>query len=48
MDATARVIVDNYPSFSVLLLRADPQQVERLLPQMPDGLTDVRRRSATA
>jgi penicillin-binding protein 2 len=38
MDRYGRVIVDNYPSFSVLLLRDDPQQVERLLPQIADGL----------
>jgi penicillin-binding protein 2 len=39
MDRYGRVIVDNYPSFSVLLLRDDPQQVERLLPQIADGLS---------
>ena len=38
LDRYGRVIVDNYPSFSVLLLRDDPQQVERLLPQIADGL----------
>jgi penicillin-binding protein 2 len=39
LDRYGRVIVDNYPSFSVLLLRDDPQQVERLLPQIADGLS---------
>jgi penicillin-binding protein 2 len=39
MDRYGRVIVDNYPSFSVLLLRDDPQQVQRLLPQIADGLS---------
>lgn len=38
LDRYGRVIVDNYPSFSVLLLRDDPQQVTRLLPQIADGL----------
>jgi penicillin-binding protein 2 len=38
LDRYGRVIVDNYPSFSVLLLRDDPQQIERLLPQIADGL----------
>ncbi len=30
--------MDNYPSFSVLLLRDDPAQVEKSLPQIADGL----------
>ncbi len=38
LDREGRVLVDNYPSFSVLLLRDDPQQVERLLPQIADGM----------
>src|SRR5882672_7176719 len=33
-----RVLVDNYPSFSVQLLRDAPEQVEKLLPQIADGL----------
>ncbi len=37
-DRQGRVLVDNYPSFSVLLLRDDAQQVQRLLPQIADGL----------
>ena len=38
LDREGRVLVDNYPSFSVLLLRDDPAQVEKLLPQIADGL----------
>ena len=38
LDRYGRVIVDNYPSFSVLLLRDDLQEVEQLLPQIADGL----------
>ena len=38
LDRDGRVLVDNYPSFSVLLLRDDPAQVEKLLPQIADGL----------
>jgi penicillin-binding protein 2 len=38
LDREGRVIVDNYPSFSVLLLRDDPEQLARLLPQIADGL----------
>ncbi len=39
LDREGRVLVDNYPSFSVLLLRDDPQQVERNLPQIAEGLS---------
>ena len=39
LDREGRVMVDNYPSFSVLLLRDDPAEVERLLPQIADGLS---------
>jgi penicillin-binding protein 2 len=39
LDRQGRVLVDNYPSFSVLLLRDDVQQVERLLPQIADGMS---------
>jgi penicillin-binding protein 2 len=46
LDREGRVLVDNYPSFSVLLLRDAPSQVEKLLPQIADGLSmtldDVR------
>ncbi len=38
LDREGRVLVDNYPSFSVLLLRDAPAQVQRLLPQIADGL----------
>ncbi len=39
LDREGRVLVDNYPSFSVLLLRDAPGQAERLLPQIADGLS---------
>jgi penicillin-binding protein 2 len=39
LDREGRVLVNNYPSFSVLLLRDDPAAVERLLPQVADGLS---------
>jgi penicillin-binding protein 2 len=38
LDREGRVLADNYPSFGVLLLRDAPGQVERLLPQIADGL----------
>jgi penicillin-binding protein 2 len=38
LDRQGRVLVDNYPSFSVLLLRDDPKVMESLLPQIADGL----------
>jgi penicillin-binding protein 2 len=38
LDREGRVLVDNYPSFSVLLLRDSPQQVERNLSQIAEGL----------
>ncbi|MGO9642236.1 MAG: penicillin-binding protein 2 [Candidatus Acidiferrales bacterium] len=38
LDREGRVLVDNYPSFGVLLLREDPAQVEKYLPQIADGL----------
>ncbi len=38
LDREGRVLVDNYPSFSVLLLRDDPKQIERSLPQIAEGL----------
>ena len=47
LDREGRVLVDNYPSFSVMLLRDDPQEVERLLPQIAAGMSlpldDLRR-----
>jgi penicillin-binding protein 2 len=38
LDRDGRVLIDNYPSFSVLLLRDDPAQVEKNLPAISDGL----------
>ena len=38
LDRNGRVLVDNYPSFSVLLLRDDPVQVEKSLPAISEGL----------
>jgi penicillin-binding protein 2 len=38
LDREGRVLADNYPSFSVLLLRDSPTEVEKLLPQIADGL----------
>ncbi len=38
LDREGRALVDNYPSFSVLLLRDDPKQMERSLPQIAEGL----------
>jgi penicillin-binding protein 2 len=38
LDRDGRVLVDNYPSFSVLLLRDDQEQVEKNLPAIAEGL----------
>jgi penicillin-binding protein 2 len=38
LDRDGRVLVDNYPSFSVLLLRDDAAAVEKNLPAIADGL----------
>lgn len=38
LDRDGRVLVDNRPSFSVLLLRDDPALVEKNLPSIADGL----------
>ena len=38
LDREGRVLVDSYPSFSILLLRDDPKLVEKNLPQIEDGL----------
>lgn len=38
LDREKRVIVDNYPSFSVLLLREDPKLLEQGLPLVAEGL----------
>jgi penicillin-binding protein 2 len=52
LDRSGHVLVDNYPSFSVLLLRDDPDQLQRLLPQVADGLgltlQDVRQQVEAA
>ena len=38
LDRDGRVLVDNRPSFSVLLLRDDPALVDKYLPAVADGL----------
>ena len=38
LDRDGRVLVDNYPSFSVLLLRDDMSTVNKALPQIAEGL----------
>ena len=38
LDRDGRVLVDNYPSFSVLLLRDDQAELDRNLPAIADGL----------
>src|SRR5471032_46333 len=38
LDRDGRVLVDNRPSFSVLLLRDDPVLVDKNLPAIADGL----------
>src|SRR6202171_6553541 len=38
LDRDGRVLVDNYPSFSVLLLRDDMPTVEKSLPVIAEGL----------
>ena len=38
LDREGRVLVDSYPSFSILLLRDDPKNLEKSLPQIEDGL----------
>ena len=39
LDREGRVLVDNYPSFSVLLLRDDPEELERNLATIAEGLS---------
>src|ERR1700724_2009435 len=39
LDRDVRVLVDNRPSFSVLLLRDDPALVDKNLPGIADGLS---------
>lgn len=38
LDREGRVLVDSYPSFSILLLRDEPKLLEKSLPQIEDGL----------
>ena len=38
LDRDGRVLVDNYPSFSVLLLRDDQAKIDKALPAIADGL----------
>jgi penicillin-binding protein 2 len=38
LDRDGRVLVDNYPSFSVLLLRDDQAEVDKNLPAIAEGL----------
>jgi penicillin-binding protein 2 len=38
LDREGRVLVDSYPSFSILLLRDDPRALQKSLPQIEEGL----------
>ena len=38
LDRDGRVLVDNYPSFSILLLRDDPALIDKNLPAVANGL----------
>ena len=38
LDREGRVLADSYPSFSILLLRDDPKQVQKELPRIEEGL----------
>lgn len=38
LDRDGRVLVDSYPSFSILLLRDQPKLLEKSLPQIEEGL----------
>jgi penicillin-binding protein 2 len=38
LDREGRVLVDSYPSFSILLLRDNPKMLDKSLPQIADGL----------
>ena len=42
LDREGRVLVDSYPSFSILLLRDNPKLLEKSLPQIEDGLGIAR------
>ena len=39
LDRDGRVLVDNRPAFSILLLREDPALVMKYLPAISDGLS---------
>lgn len=38
LDRNGRVLVDSYPSFSILLIRDNPKLIEKYLPQIETGL----------
>jgi penicillin-binding protein 2 len=38
LDREGRILVDSYPSFSILLLRDDPKSLQKSLPQIVEGL----------
>ena len=38
LDRDGRILVDSFPSFSILLLREDPKAIEKQLPQIAEGL----------
>ncbi len=38
LDRDGRVLVDSYPSFSILLLRDDSKQLQKSIPQIEEGL----------
>jgi penicillin-binding protein 2 len=42
LDRDGRVLVDSYPSFSILLLRDQPKLLEKSLPQIEEGLGITR------
>ena len=42
LDREGRVLVDSYPSFSILLLREDMKAIEKSIPQIIDGLGITR------
>ena len=44
LDREGRVLVDSYPSFSILLLRDDMKAIEKSIPQIVDGLGISRAR----
>ena len=45
LDREGRVLVDSYPSFSILLLRDDPNPLDKNIPLIVDGLGISKRRS---